>query len=166
MDHTKNGLEDPANNIVELHNKPTNQACPHDMNHKKIIDQLIKHEGLRLKPYHCPAGKLTIGVGRNLEDKGISEKEAVLLLENDIEECLEDLKTIFQAFDLLPEPVQRVLVDMRFNLGPNRFRRFKKMLAAVKNQDFTQAAVEMKDSRWYSQVGKRAETLINIMKQA
>ncbi|CCK78994.1 glycoside hydrolase family protein [Desulfobacula toluolica] len=136
------------------------------MNHKKIADQLIKHEGLRLKPYHCPAGKLTIGVGRNLEDKGITEKEAALLLENDIEECLEDLKTIFQEFDLLPEPVQRVLVDMRFNLGPNRFRRFKKMIAAVEHQNFNQAAMEMKDSRWYSQVGKRAETLINMMKQA
>jgi lysozyme len=53
------------------------------MNHKKLADQLIKHEGLRLKPYHCPAGKHTIGVGRNLEDKGITEKEAVILLEND-----------------------------------------------------------------------------------
>ena len=50
---------------------------------KKIADQLIRHEGLRLKPYHCPAGKLTIGVGRNLEDKGITEKEAILLLEYD-----------------------------------------------------------------------------------
>lgn len=48
--------------------------------HKKLTDQLIKHEGLRLKPYRCPAGKLTIGIGRNLEDKGITEKEAVMLL--------------------------------------------------------------------------------------
>jgi len=46
------------------------------MNIKKIADQLILHEGLRLKPYHCPAGKHTIGIGRNLEDKGITEKEA------------------------------------------------------------------------------------------
>jgi len=38
----------------------------------KLVDQIIEHEGLKLKPYHCPAGKLTIGVGRNLEDKGIS----------------------------------------------------------------------------------------------
>jgi len=79
--------------------------CP-QMNffQKKLTDQLIKHEGLRLKPYHCPAGKLTIGVGRNLEDKGITEEEAVMLLENDIQECLKDLGTIFQAFDLLPKP--------------------------------------------------------------
>ncbi len=129
-----------------------------------ITDQLTTHEGLRLKFYHCPAGKLTIGIGRNLEDKGISEKEAVMFLENDIEECIEDLeKVVLQGFDLLPEAVQLVLVDMRFNLGPNRFRHFKKMIAAVKNQDFDKAAAEMKNSRWYRQVGRRAETLVNMM---
>jgi len=131
--------------------------------HEKLTDQLTKHESLRLKPYHCPAGKLTIGIGRNLEDKGITEKEALMLLENDIHECIEDLKIIFQTFDLLPEPARRVLVDMRFNLGPNRFRHFKKMIAAVKDQNFTQAAVEMKDSRWYTQVGQRARTLVKMM---
>ncbi len=131
--------------------------------HKKLTDQLTTHEGLCLKPYHCPAGKLTIGIGRNLEDKGISEKEAVMLLENDIEECIEDLEIVFQGFDLLPEAVQLVLVDMRFNLGPGRFRQFKKMIAAVKNQDFGKAAAEMKDSRWYRQVGRRAERLVNMM---
>ena len=134
--------------------------------HKKLADQLIKHEGLRLKPYHCPAGKLTIGIGRNLEDKGITEKEAVMLFENDIQECIQDLGTLFQKFDQLPESVQRVLVDMRFNLGPNRFRHFKKMIAAVKNQDFIQAAAEMKDSRWYSQVGQRSRTLVKMMRES
>ena len=123
----------------------------------------MTHEGLRLTPYHCPAGKLTIGVGRNLEDKGITEQEALVLLENDIEECRRDLEEIFQGFDLLPESVQLVLVDMRFNLGPNRFRNFKRMIAAVKNQDFNGAAAEMKDSRWYSQVGQRAKTLVKMM---
>ena len=134
--------------------------------HKKLTDQLTKHEGLRLKPYHCPAGKLTIGIGRNLEDKGISEKEAVMLLENDIEECIEDLEIVFQGFDLLPEAVKLVLVDMRFNLGPGRFRHFKKMIAAVKDQDFAKAGAEMKDSRWYRQVSRRGETLVNMMTNA
>ena len=49
-----------------------------------LKDQLIKHEGLRKKVYTCPAGKLTIGVGRNLEDRGITEEEALLMLDNDI----------------------------------------------------------------------------------
>ena len=94
-----------------------------------------------------------------------TEEEAVMLLENVIQECLEDLETIFQAFDLLPESVQQVLVDMRFNLGSKGFRAFKKMINAVKNLDFNQAALEMKDSRWYSQVGQRAETLMTMMKR-
>ena len=150
------------------------------MNIKEITEQLIRHEGLRLKPYHCPAGRLTIGVGRNLEDKGITEKEAVMLLENDVQECIADLKDIFQddpdtiddpdtaadkenRFDLLPESVQRVLVDMRFNLGYQGFRKFKKMIKAVKQQDFHTAAREMKDSRWYHQVGERAKRLTEMM---
>jgi len=124
---------------------------------------LVQSGCLRLKPYHCPAGKLTIGIGRNLEDNGITEKEALVLLENDIRECIEDLKTVFQSFDGLPEDVRRVMVDMRFNLGPNRFRKFRKMIKAVENRDFIKAAAEMKDSRWYNQVGHRAQTLVNMM---
>ena len=129
----------------------------------KLKAQLIRHEGLKLKPYQCPAGKLTIGVGRNLEGKGITEKEAMILLENDIQECIQDLKIIFQEFDLLAEPVQLVLADMRFNLGPSRFRKFKKMIQAVEDHNFTQAVEEMKNSRWYTQVGQRAKTLLKMM---
>ena len=136
------------------------------MNIKKIADQLILHEGMRLKPYHCPAGKLTIGIGRNLEDKGITEKEALMLLENDIQECLEDLKTIFNKFDMLPESAQSVLVDMRFNLGHEGFRKFKNMIKAGKQQNFHSAAREMKDSLWYQQVGKRAERLTKMMEDS
>jgi len=136
------------------------------MNIKKIADQLILHEGLRLKPYHCPAGKLTIGIGRNLEDKGITEKEALMLLENDIQECLEDLKTIFNKFDMMPESAQSVLVDMRFNLGHEGFKKFKHMIKAVKQQDFYSAARQMKDSLWYHQVGERADRLTKMMEDS
>jgi lysozyme len=133
---------------------------------QNLILQLTTHEGLRLKPYRCPAGKLTIGIGRNLEDKGITEQEARMLLENDIQECLEDITPLFDDFDALPEPVRQVLVDMRFNLGPGGFRQFKKMIAAVNERNFTEAAAQMKDSRWYRQVGNRAETLTAMMKYA
>lgn len=66
-------------------------------------------------------------------------------------------------FDLLPESAQRVLVDMRFNLGYQGFRKFKKMIKAVKQQDFHTAAREMKESPWYHQVGARAERLTKMM---
>ena len=48
-----------------------------------LIDLLIRHEGIKLKPYHCTSGKLTIGIGRNLEDRGITKEEAIYLLNND-----------------------------------------------------------------------------------
>ena len=68
--------------------------------------------------------------------------------------------------DLLPEQVQRVLVDMRFNIGYKGFRKFKNMIKAVKQQDFHSAAREMRDSLWYHQVGKRAERLTEMMENS
>jgi len=137
------------------------------MTNRVIISQLIEHEGLKLKPYRCPTGKLTIGVGRNLEDRGITEAEALYLLNNDIAECLADLQTIFSGrFWTLPEIVRRVLVGMRFNLGATGFRSFKKMIKACAGEDFAQAALEMQDSKWFTQVGDRGSTLVNIMLKA
>ncbi len=135
------------------------------MNMEEIKHQLIKHEALRLKPYKDTVGKLTIGVGRNIDDKGITAEEAMFLLENDIKECIEDLKNIFQGYDDLNEPRQRALIDMRFNLGPARFRQFKKMIAAVNEKDFNKAADEMMNSKWYNQVGQRAKSLIEMIKK-
>jgi len=83
--------------------------------------------------------------------------------ENDIQESIQDQETIFQTFNLLPESVRWVLVDMRFSQGPNRFRYFRIMFSAVKDQNFTQAAAEMKDYRWYTQVGQRVQTLVSTM---
>ena len=132
-----------------------------------MVDQLIEHEGLRLKPYRCSVGKLTLGYGRNLGDKGITEEEARCLLKNDISECIADLQKIFDGrFWNLPEIVQRVMVDMRFNLGSTGFKGFKKMIAAVKAEDFAQAALEMKDSKWFVQVGQRGKTLVAMMRKA
>ncbi|MEA1998778.1 MAG: glycoside hydrolase family protein [Euryarchaeota archaeon] len=137
------------------------------MTESVLIDQLIHHEGLRLRPYRCPAGRLTIGVGRNLDDKGISHEEALYLLKNDISESVIDLQDIFDGgLYRLPEIVQRVLIDMRFNLGASGFRRFKKMIAAVNIGNFDLAALEMENSNWYNQVGNRSKTLVKMMLKA
>ena len=132
---------------------------------KRIEDLLIKHEGLKLKPYRCPAGKLTIGVGRNLEDVGITESEAMYLLRMDIERCKEELRCIFEDFDDLPKEIQNVLIDMIFNLGKSRFMNFKKMIQAVKVKNWGEMANEMKNSNWYHQVKNRAEELVQIVKK-
>jgi len=128
-----------------------------------VKEFIVKHEGLKLKPYICPAGKLTIGVGRNIEDNGISEDEAMYLLENDIKRCENELREIFPNFDSLPENVRMALIDMDFNLGKPRFMQFKKLIQAIKEGDFKRAAKEAKNSRWCEQVGERCEDIYNML---
>jgi len=129
----------------------------------KCVELLKKHEGLKLLPYKCTAGKLTIGYGRNIEDTGISEEEAEFMLQADIERCVIELVDKTDYFVTLSEPRQTVLVNMLFNLGWSRFNRFKKMIRAVKDCDYHRASVEMLDSRWADQVGGRAKELAGIM---
>ncbi len=128
-----------------------------------ITDLLIKHEGLRLKPYRDTVGKLTIGVGRNLEDMGITKGEALYLLGNDINRVRLELIKIIEWFLTLNAVRQNVLIDMVFNLGITRFKRFKKLIAAIEAQDWDRAAKEMLDSRWARQVGQRAVELAKMM---
>ena len=128
-----------------------------------IEDQLILHEGLRLKPYRCTAGKLTIGVGRNLEDKGISHHEALFLLRNDIVEVTAQLER-FDWFRALGPVRRKVLIDMCFNLGIQGLLGFKQMIEALKRGDYETAADEMVNSRWYRQVGERGRRLERMMR--
>ena len=130
------------------------------MNIIEIKEQLINHEGLTLKPYRCTADKLTIGVGRNIDDVGISEAEAMIMLGNDIDACVDDLWSMFADFNLFSENIQHVLVDMRFQLGPKRFRGFRMMIRAIENQDWPEMIRQMKDSAWYGQTPNRARDLI------
>jgi len=133
------------------------------MNLDKLTNQIIRHEGVQLKPYKCPAGYLTIGAGRNLEGKGITFQEAMDLLQNDIDDCCDDLVDIFSQFAILPENIQHVLVDMRLNLGPNGFREFKKMIQAVKDRDWQGMKENMIMSLWYRQVGDRSKNLVKMV---
>lgn len=126
-----------------------------------LIEQLKRHEGLRLKPYRCSAGKLTIGYGRNLEDRGINETEAEFMLRADAEESWEWAATEFPELD---EVRLAVIANMHFNLGPTRLRLFHNMYKALRNGAYTMAAEEMLDSLWARQVGKRAKELVTQMK--
>ena len=133
------------------------------MNIKRLKAQLVQHEGIRLTPYRCEAGKLTIGIGRNLEDKGISESEAHYLLENDIFEVLLDLAGLFPEFFYFPEEIQIVLTDMRFALGGDGFREFEDMIGAVKDRDWPSMRAELIDSLWYREVGRRGPNLVEMV---
>lgn len=128
-----------------------------------IIEQLKLHEGLELKPYKDTVGKLTIGIGRNLDNKGISKDEAYYLCKNDIQEVTKKLRK-FDWFTRLNDVRQRVLIDMAFNLGMAGLLSFKNMIQCLKDREFVAAANEMKNSRWHHQVKTRALRLEEMMR--
>ena len=132
----------------------------------RIKAQLVRHEGLRLKPYRCTAGKLTIGYGRNLDDKGISKSEAYELLANDIRSCGEQLiDEIPEIYSGLDEVRKSVLLNMCFNLGIGGLLEFKNTLAFVAAGDWERAANGMLASKWAKQVGHRAIELSELMRK-
>lgn len=135
------------------------------MNKKQLMDQIKRHEGVRYKVYSCPANKLTVGVGRNLEDLGLSQAEVDFLLDNDINRCIKELESAFPFYKDLDEARRGVLINMCFNIGISRLRRFKKTMAYIEQGDYDKASVEMLDSLWAKQVGKRAIELSKIMKE-
>lgn len=129
-----------------------------------LEEQLIMHEGLRLKPYRDTMGKLTIGVGRNLIDVGISHDEAMMLLHHDVQRLRAALPRRIAVWEQLSPLRQRVLLDMAFNLGLRALMQFTQMLAALQRQDFERAAQEMLCSQWAHQVGERARRLARWMR--
>ena len=153
-------------------------------NREDLVNKLIKHEGLRLQVYKDTLGIDTIGIGRNLEDRGITEEEldwmdipsidtvyehgiteadAMYLAQNDVQIVEQELLRAHPCVENLDAVRQLVLIDMAFNLGVPRLCKFKKMWAAVEAKDFPTAAKEMLDSRWATQVKSRSTKLAHAM---
>ena len=149
-----------------------------------LLEELVKHEGLRLQVYQDTLGIDTIGIGRNLKDRGISKKEleeldiptidhvyeygiteadAMLLAENDVQIVEEELLRAHPCVEDLDAVRQLVLVDMAFNMGVPRLCKFVKMWNAIHEKKFDIASKEMLDSRWANQVKSRAIKLSNAM---
>lgn len=136
------------------------------MDKKRLMAQLSIDEGRKKKLYKDTASppKWTIGVGRNIEDRGLREDEIDLMLFNDIKEAEGIARSLVPQFDKLGDVRQEVLVNMAFNMGMPRLSGFKKMLAALSDYDYQEAADQMEDSVWYRQVGDRAERLVRAMR--
>lgn len=128
-----------------------------------IVEQLKRHEGLRLTIYIDTEGVPTIGYGRNLES-GITEGEAEALLRRDVLVAIADATEVIPRFRALDRVRQQALVNMLFNLGRSRFKTFVKMLAAISYGDWSVASVEALDSRWATQVGDRAREIAHALK--
>lgn len=119
-------------------------------------------EGFRQFPYTDTVGKVTIGIGRNLDDNGLSEDEVMYLFRNDSERVIKECESL-DFFDGLNDARKIVIADMVFNLGLPRFKGFVKTIAAIRAKDWQNAAAQMQDSKWYRQTGRRAQRLVQAM---
>ena len=126
------------------------------MRDKEIKDMLVRHEGIRTFPYHCSESKLTIGIGRNLEQNGISEEEAYYLLENDIKRVMSNLDKSFQMWRCFPKKARLVCIDMAFQMGIAGFLKFKKTIALMQLGMWLEASEELLDSKYAVQTPNRA----------
>ena len=134
------------------------------MNITRLEADLKRDEGVRNFPYLCTQDKLTIAVGRNLDDVGLSDDEVDYLLRNDIERVINQLYAKIPHFGDFTEPRQRALANMAFQLGINGLMKFKKMHEALKNGHYTRASVECLDSKYAEQTPLRAKRIAEIIK--
>src|SRR5688572_1327353 len=160
-----------SQDLGERHRKKADGSAMIDK--QKLCDQLRKHEGVRPFVYDditgkpideaCfVRGKPTIGVGRNLADRGLDESEIDFLLDNDINDCIAEASK-FRWFDTL-DPVRRAaVVELVFNLGLTRLSGFKKFLNFMNEHRYAHAAAELLDSKWARQVKGRALKIAHMV---
>lgn len=130
---------------------------------QSIKDYIMSNEGVRKYPYRCSAGKLTIGIGRNLEDKGLSDSEVMYLFDNDLQDTQDSAESIFEDFSQYTIEEQTVILDMLFNLGTTRFKTFKKFIRAIKEGDLKEAARQIEQSAYFHQVPNRARRNMKLL---
>jgi lysozyme len=130
----------------------------------KIADMLEKHEGFKQFIYKDSLGIETIGIGRNLKNRGVTRAEALYLLENDIADFTKQLRDRLYWFDSIHPDAQMVLIDMAFNLGLSGLLTFHDTLEHIKNENYKAASVTMLNSKWAKQVGVRSLELADILR--
>ena len=140
----------------------------------KLRKQLEIDEGVVHEIYLDHLGYATFGIGHLVRDTdpengwevgtAISESRCIEAFESDIVGVLSDCEILYPDFGDLPEEAQQIIANMMFNLGRPRLTKFKMMKAAVDEGNWNEAADQMMDSRWYAQVGKRAERLVDRMR--
>ena len=140
---------------------------------QRVYEQLKIDEGVVYEVYLDHLGLPTLGVGHLiLEDDlehgaavgtPVSETRVKILFDIDLNTAVRECEALYEEWDGFPEEVQEILVNMMFNMGRPRLSGFKKFNAALSERDWINASEEMVDSRWYNQVGNRAERLVERM---
>ena len=140
------------------------------MNRERVQEQLAIDEGVVHAIYLDHLGYPTFGIGHLIReedpeyglevDTPVSEERVTEAFQADLDIAISECKALYDQWDDFPGEVQEILVNMMFNLGRTRLSKFKNMRKAIDNEDWATAAVEGRDSRWYRQVGNRAERLM------
>lgn len=144
------------------------------MNLKRLKIQLTSDEGCKYHIYKDSLGKLTCGIGHLITKQdaeyNLPEKTLVIawrvieLFDDDIDKAIKACESIFPSFDLMSCELQEILVNMAFSLGQARLGEFKKMIKAIEEKNYLEAARQMKNSKWFEQLPQRAGRLVVRMK--
>ena len=134
------------------------------MDIQRLRQQLIKHEGIEYKLYTCTSLKTSIGVGRNIQDRGISHETAMQMLDEDIDICINELQQTLSYWNDLPSRVKEGLINLCFNMGISRLMAFKKTFGFLREGMYDKAASELLESRYANQVGQRAIDVANMIR--
>ena len=128
-----------------------------------LQQELTTDEGKRYRPYRDSMGKLTVGIGRDLDAVPFSDDEITLMFTNDIQKSTDALDQNIPWWTSLTDARQRVLTNMCFNMGIGGLLQFKNMLSDIQSGDYESAAQEMLNSQWYKQVPNRVLRLSKMM---
>ena len=115
---------------------------------KSVLEQLKEDEGFRGGVYQCSEGKNTVGYGRNLDDNPLTKREALYLLNNDLDKISRQASK-FPFYRYLTPNRRGVIIQMIFTMGESRFNGFRKMITALSRKQYGIAADEMLDSKWH-----------------
>lgn len=129
-----------------------------------LKELLRKHEGWKKFPYTDTVGKLSIGCGRNLTDRGLDDNEIMFLLEKDIIIAMTDLQSIFPDFFEFSDRRRVALISLAF-IGKEKLLGFKKMIQAVKDGRWDNAGDEVIESKYAKQVGERALEIAEMLRE-
>ena len=134
---------------------------------QRLLETLKRHEGVRYYVYRDHLGYETIGVGRCINRAvglGLSPDEVEYLLINDVQRCIEELDRAFDWFKDLDEVRREAMINLCFNLGLTKLRKFVNALEAMKQRNYNKAATEFLNSKWANQVGERSREVAQMIR--
>ncbi len=126
--------------------------------------QLKIDEGIRLKPYTDIKGKITIGMGRNLTDVGISQAESDYLASHDLQIALNLADEAVRDFYTLSTPRQAIIIQMAFNLGRKTLGEFTQFLDYIDAREYDKAADDLLNTTAAKELPARYGRYANIIR--